>query len=68
MLDIAIMGYTQWQKNSEMLYYFNWCYPDQDMLSTNNTGECGIVQINDNQTIFSSMECSNNAEILCSGE
>ncbi|CAG2198472.1 unnamed protein product [Mytilus edulis] len=40
---------------------------NQDMLSTNTTGECGIVQINGNQTIFSSMKCSNNAEILCSG-
>ncbi|XP_071149594.1 uncharacterized protein [Mytilus edulis] len=37
-----------------------------DMISKNDTGECGIVHINDNQTTFSSMECWNNASILCS--
>ncbi|XP_063411504.1 uncharacterized protein LOC134694425 [Mytilus trossulus] len=37
------------------------------MIATNDTGECGIVQINDNNTTFSSMECSNKAAILCFG-
>lgn len=68
MLDIAIMGDTQWQKNSVILYKFHSCYLDLDMVSKNDTGECGIVHINDNQTTFSSMECRNNATILCSGE
>ncbi|CAC5398152.1 unnamed protein product [Mytilus coruscus] len=39
-----------------------------DMILKNNTGECGIVQINGNQTnqtTFSSMKCSNKAAILC---
>ncbi|XP_071149603.1 uncharacterized protein [Mytilus edulis] len=38
---------------------------NMDMIATNDTGECGIVQINDNKTTFSSMECSNKAAILC---
>ncbi|XP_076087991.1 uncharacterized protein LOC143058377 isoform X2 [Mytilus galloprovincialis] len=38
---------------------------NQVVNSTNNTGECGIVKIDYNQTTFSSMECSNKTAILC---
>ncbi|XP_052079235.1 uncharacterized protein LOC127717576 isoform X4 [Mytilus californianus] len=35
------------------------------MILKNDTGECGIVNISDNQTTFSSIECSKKAAILC---
>lgn len=67
-MNIAIKGDTQFPENEVILKKFNWCYLDLDMIVTNDTGECGIVQINDNKTTFSSMECSNKAAILCFGE
>ncbi|CAG2234144.1 unnamed protein product [Mytilus edulis] len=38
---------------------------NQIILPKNDTGQCGIVQIHDNQTTFSSKECSNKAAVLC---
>ncbi|XP_071149601.1 uncharacterized protein [Mytilus edulis] len=38
---------------------------NQVILPKNDTGQCGLVQIYDNQTTFSSKECSNKAAVLC---